>query len=106
MSKENKILEEALALRYMDLAGVGHIKEEIDIEELSEPVEGAAAGGENLVHPIDHVEVVADESNVEGVEIMDVKTGEVETSDVEVERVAEAVERVLAAWDDETEDDV
>lgn len=101
MSKENKILEEALALRYMDLAGVGHINEEVDIDELMEPVEDAQSGGENLVHPIDHVEVVADESNVDSVEVMDIKTGEVEPSDVEVERVAEAVERVLAAWDEE-----
>lgn len=91
MSNEKKILEEAMALRYMDLAGVGQIQEEVDIEKLSEPVEGVLSGGENLVHPIDHTDVVADESNVDGVEVMDVKSGEVEVSDIDIKAIAEAV---------------
>lgn len=91
MSNEKKILEEAMALRYMDLAGVSQIQEEVDIEKLSEPVEDAFSGGENLVHPIDHTDVVADESNVDGVEVMDVKSGEVEVSDIDIKAIAEAV---------------
>lgn len=95
MSKERKILEEALALRYMDLAGIGSINEEIDVEELSEPVEGVAAGGENLVHPIDHVDVVADESNVQGVEVADARTGEVEPVKLTVEGLNALIREVL-----------
>jgi len=95
VSKEKKILEEAMALRYMDLAGVGNIQEEVDIEDLYEPVEDVHAGGENLVNPIDHVDVVADESNVEGVEVMDLHTGDVEVTDIDIEAIAEAVRRQI-----------
>lgn len=101
MSDEKKILEEALAIRYMDLAGLGHINEEIDIEDLDEPVEGAHAGGDNLVHPVDHVAVVSDESNVEGVEVMDVETGEVEVTDIDIKAIAEAVKSQIESENQE-----
>ena len=91
MSKENKVIAEAMAIRYMDLAGLGQIQEEIDVEKIYEPVEDAVGGGENLVHPIDHTDVVAEEGNVQGVEIADPVTGEVDISTSEIERIAEAV---------------
>lgn len=97
MSREKRVLEEAMALRYMDLAGVGSINEEVDEEKLAEPVEGAAAGGENLVHPIDHAKVVSDESNVQGVEIMDVTTGEVAVTEEDIRKIAEAVRKQVNA---------
>ena len=93
MSKEKKILEEAMALRYMDLAGVGSLHEEIDPEELSEPVEDAAAGGENLVQPLDHAEIVSGETNVKGVESLDPVSGEVTVSEADIVRIAEAVRK-------------
>jgi len=95
VSKERKILEEAIALRYMDLAGVSSIKEEVDVEELSKPVEDAAAGGENLVHPIDHVEIVSDESNVQGIEVADARTGEVEPVKLTLENLTALIHEVL-----------
>lgn len=101
MSKERKVLEEAIAVRMVNLAGIGHINEEaegINIEELYEPVEGVAAGGENLVQPIDHTKVVSDESNVEGIEVLDLHTGDVEVSDIQ--EIAESVRRQIASESD------
>lgn len=91
MSKEKKTLEESLAIRYMDLAGINSINEEVEIDELSEPVEGVAAGGENLVHPIDHAKVVSDESNVAAPEVLNPVSGEVDTSSISLEKIEEAV---------------
>ncbi len=78
MSKEKQRLSEARALRYIELSGLNPMIEEVDIEELSEPVEGAAAGGENLVNPVDHAKVVSGESNVSSVEVENIESGEVE----------------------------
>ena len=91
MDKNKKLLEEALAVRYMDLAGINQVNEEIDIEDLYEPVEDAVGGGENIHHDIDHVEVVSDVENVKGVEVEDPRTGEVSITDIDIERIAEAV---------------
>jgi hypothetical protein len=100
MSDEKKVLAEAMALRYMDLAGVNNVNvnEEVSpefVEKLYEPREDVTSGGDNLHHDIDHVDVVADESNVAGVEVQDLHTGEVEVTDIDIEKIAESVRNQL-----------
>ena len=102
MSDEKKVIAEAMALRYMDLAGINNVNEEVDpefVEKLYEPREDVTSGGDNLHHDIDHVDVVADESNVEGVEVQDLRTGEVEVTDIDIEKIAEAVRDQLIEED-------
>ena len=99
MKKSKDILSEAMAIRYMDLAGIEHINEEIDqenIDALYQPKEDAHSGGENLHSDIDHVKVVSDEENVKGVEVMDLHTGEVEVTDIDIQKIAEAVKKIVA----------
>jgi hypothetical protein len=92
VSNKRKMLAEAMAIRYMDLAGLKDIQEEVDIEKIYQPVEDAAAGGENLVNPIDHVGVVTDEENVKGVETQSLVDGEVSVvEDLDIEKIVKEV---------------
>ena len=94
MKKEDKLLFESIALRYLDLAGIGLNEEIEDPESLSEPVLDAFAGGENLVNPIEQAKVVSDEENVDSVEILDPISGEVTESEISVEKIEEIVRKV------------
>ena len=71
MKDDSKNLHEAIALRYLNLAGIGDnpiigrdqepvVKEEKEEFDPEETVEDAFAGGENLVNPVDHVAAVSD----------------------------------------------
>ena len=74
MKDDSKNLHEAIALRYLNLAGMGDnpiigrdleplepvVKEEKEEFDPEETVEDAFAGGENLVNPVDHVAAVSD----------------------------------------------
>ena len=71
MKDESKNLHEAIAMRYLNLAGIGEdpvigkdqeptIKEEEEEFDPEETVEDAFAGGDNLVNPVDHVAAVSD----------------------------------------------
>ena len=71
MKDDSKNLHEAIALRYLNLAGIGVnpvigrdqepvVKEETEEFDPEETVEDAFAGGENLVNPVDHVAAVSD----------------------------------------------
>jgi len=55
------------------------IKQLNEQEENTEAREDAFSGGENLENPIDHAKIASDISNVDGVESLDPRTGEVTT---------------------------
>ena len=93
MKKEQRILAESLAQRYMTLSGIP-ILEEVEEIDTKETREDAFAGGDNLSHPIDHAKVVSDESNVQGVETACLTTGEVTV--VSESKISELVEKVRA----------
>ena len=91
MNKNQKKLEESLARRYMTLSGIPLIEEVEEIDP-KETREDAHAGGDNLVHPIDHTKVTTDASNVQGVEASSATTGEVTV--VSEAKIADIIKKV------------
>jgi len=88
-----KKLSESIADRYMQLSGLVLIDEAKDDEQEETEDEAIEAfdGGENLVNPIDHAEVVGGDP-VRGQESSDLFTGEV--SQISESKIRDIIKKV------------